>query len=183
MPLRSSGSLQRLRQLPLSNSYTYPTDASHRRLSRGFTGVNDHRGIDIIGAAGTPIYAFADGIVAFRQDYNANIYPNGDSNSMQSMGNLLCINHYNPDTSIAAGSYVQTVYMHMSSIAVSQGATVKKGQVIGYIGNTGYSSGAHLHFNIGVGSRDSMKPGYSGYTSMGSIGVIDPLRYLPGYYW
>lgn len=164
-----------------SGDYGYPTDTSHRTLSRGFSGAS-HRGIDIIGDTGTAIYAFADGIVAFRQNYNGNIYPDGDSNSMESMGNLLCINHYNPNTSIASGPYVQTVYMHMNSIAVSQGATVTKGQVIGYMGNTGYSSNTHLHFNLGVGSRTSMKPGYSGYTGMGNIGVIDPRLYLPDYH-
>ena len=140
-----------------SGDYGYPTDTSHRTLSRGFSGAS-HRGID------------------------GNIYPDGDSNSMESMGNLLCINHYNPNTSIASGPYVQTVYMHMNSIAVSQGATVTIGQVIGYMGNTGYSSNTHLHFNLGVGSRTSMKPGYSGYTGMGNIGVIDPRLYLPDYH-
>jgi len=74
-------------------------------LSRGFSGAS-HRGIDIIGDTGTAIYAFADGIVAFRQNYNGNIYPDGDSNFMESMGNLLCTNHYNPNTSIASGPYV-----------------------------------------------------------------------------
>lgn len=166
------------------DGYTYPTDASHRLLNQGFSGVNGHRGIDIAGTSTTPVYAFADGIVAFRQDFNENIFKNQKygSNDMETMGNLLCINHYNPDTSLAAGPYVQTAYMHMSSMAVSQGAAVTKGQRIGYIGNTGFSSGEHLHFNLGVSSRASMKPGYIGYTSMGSIGVIDPRIYLPEYH-
>ena len=41
-----------------------------------------------------------------------------------------------------------TLYAHMSSIAVSYGQTVSQGQVIGYVGSTGWSTGAHLHFTI-----------------------------------
>lgn len=164
-----------------NGGYTYPTGTSNRKLSQTFAG-NSHRGIDIIGSIGTPIYAFADGIVAFRQSYSANIWPNGDSNSMESMGNLLCINHFNPDSSIVTGNYVQSVYMHMRDAAlVNQGATVSKGQLIGYIGNSGLSSGAHLHFNLGVNNLASMKPGYTGYTGMSKIGVVDPRLYLPNY--
>lgn len=168
---------------PQPNGYTYPTDSSHRTLSRGFTGVNGHRGIDVVGAEGTPLYAFADGVVAYKQNFSTNIYPAGDSKSMESMGNMVCINHYNPNQSIAAGAYVQSVYMHMREPAlVNPGATVHKGDVVGYLGNTGYSTGPHLHFNIGVSSQASMEPGYVGYTNMGSIGVIDPCRYLPEYH-
>ncbi len=165
-----------------SSSYGYPTDENYRTLSRGFTGANAHRGIDVVAPAGTPVYAFADGVVAWTQNFSGNIYPNGDENSMESMGNFIAINHFNPAPEIASGTYVQTVYMHLNGPALfNKGDPVSKGDHIGNVGNTGYSSGAHLHFNIGVGNLASMAPGYEGYTSMGSIGVVDPRRYLPDY--
>ena len=164
-----------------SGEYDYPKES--RRLSRGFTGANAHKGIDVIASAGTPVYAFADGVVAWTQNFSGNIYPDGDENSMESMGNFIAINHFNPAPEIASGTYVQTVYMHLNGPALfNKGDPVSKGDHIGDVGNTGYSSGAHLHFNIGVGNLASMAPDYEGYTSMGSIGVVDPLLYLPEYY-
>lgn len=164
-----------------SGEYDYPTES--RRLSRGFTGANAHKGIDVIASAGTPVYAFADGVVAWTQNFSGNIYPEGDENSMESMGNFIAINHFNPAPEIASGTYVQTVYMHLNGPALfNKGDPVSKGDHIGDVGNTGYSDGAHLHFNIGVGNLASMAPGHKGYTSMGSIGVVDPLLYLPEYY-
>ena len=51
---------------------------------------------------------------------------------------------------LSHGGGVYTVYMHMSSIAVSQGAEVSAGQKIGAVGSTGYSTGPHLHFGIRI---------------------------------
>jgi murein DD-endopeptidase MepM/ murein hydrolase activator NlpD len=85
-----------------------------------------HAGIDIAGPIGTPVYAAADGTVCFT----------GVSGGY---GNLIRINH---------GSDTVTYYAHLKSISVKEGQHVKKGQRIGYMGNTGRSTGPHLHFEI-----------------------------------
>src|SRR5690606_18402348 len=83
-----------------------------------------HRGLDFRGGHGTPIVAVADGRVT-RAGWAGGY------------GNQVRLNH--------AGG-LATSYSHMSRIAVSPGARVRQGQVIGYIGSTGLSTGPHLHF-------------------------------------
>ena len=96
----------------------------------------NHNGVDIAGSAiyGKPIVASADGQVSL-SSYNSGGY-----------GNYVMINH-GKDSS---GTNYTTLYAHMSSRAVSTGAWVTKGQIIGYVGSTGYSTGPHLHFEIRV---------------------------------
>ena len=86
-----------------------------------------HNGIDMACAAGTPIYATRAGTVT-RTAYQAN-----------GAGNYVSINHLDGFSSI---------YMHMTHYVVSQGQSVSQGQLIGYVGNTGISTGDHLHFGI-----------------------------------
>ena len=86
-----------------------------------------HNGIDMACAAGTPIYATRAGTVT-RTAYQAN-----------GAGNYVSINHQDGFSSI---------YMHMTHYVVSQGQKVSQGQLIGYVGNTGISTGDHLHFGI-----------------------------------
>ena len=100
-----------------------------------------HGGTDFPAAKGTPIYAVADGIVSAAR-------------AMSSYGNCVQISHGTADD----GNNYATLYAHMSSIAVSEGQTVTKGQVIGYVGNTGAVSGKnggyHLHLELRInGSR------------------------------
>lgn len=83
-----------------------------------------HRGLDFRGGFGTPIVAVADGTVS-RAGWAGGY------------GNQVRLNH--------AGG-LATSYSHMSRIAVSPGTRVRQGQVIGYIGSTGLSTGPHLHF-------------------------------------
>lgn len=100
-----------------------------------------HHGTDFPAAKGTPIYAVADGVVSAAR-------------AMPSYGNCVQISHGTADD----GNNYATLYAHMSSIAVSEGQTVTKGQVIGYVGNTGDVSGKnggyHLHLELRInGSR------------------------------
>ncbi len=105
-----------------------------------------HRGIDIAGSGiyNKPIIAVADGIVVKSYNSCSHNYPKQSSCGCGSgWGNHVMIDH---------GSYQGNNYKslcgHMTKVAVSVGQSVKKGQVIGYVGTTGYSTGYHCHFEI-----------------------------------
>jgi murein DD-endopeptidase MepM/ murein hydrolase activator NlpD len=109
-----------------------PVDAAYNSSSFGwrvdpFTGqMAFHEGLDFMAEVGTPIYAAASGIVTAAEktpDY----------------GNIVKIDH---------GSGIETRYAHASRILVKPGQRVEKGQEIAEIGNTGRSTGAHLHFEV-----------------------------------
>ena len=87
-----------------------------------------HSGIDIGVPEGTPIHAAAAGTVVLAA------WTGG-------YGNYTCIDH---------GGGLATCYAHQSAYAVSTGAHVSQGQVIGYVGNTGHSFGPHLHFEVRI---------------------------------
>jgi murein DD-endopeptidase MepM/ murein hydrolase activator NlpD len=95
-----------------------------------------HHGIDIVASEGTPIHASADGQVV-------SAAPNS------SFGNLTTISHANG---------FRTLYAHQSRFGVSAGATVTQGQVIGYVGTTGNSTGPHLHFEVHDASGSPIDP-------------------------
>jgi peptidoglycan hydrolase CwlO-like protein len=98
-----------------------------------------HAGVDIANrAANVPVVAAADGIV-FRSYYSS------------SYGNVIFITHH------INGQTWTTVYAHLESRSVGEGARVKKGQLIGYMGNTGRSYGKHLHFELHKGPWNSAK--------------------------
>jgi murein DD-endopeptidase MepM/ murein hydrolase activator NlpD len=90
-----------------------------------------HRGMDYAAPHGTPILAVSDGMVAFA----------GRSGGY---GNFVRLSH---------SSNMGTGYAHMSRIAVSPGQRVAAGQVIGYVGSTGLSTGSHLHFEVYRGGQ------------------------------
>ena len=87
----------------------------------------NHKGMDIAADSGTDIYA-ADGGTVIDAGWNDGGY-----------GNYVIIDH---------GGNWKTLYGHMSDLAVKQGDTVTQGQIIGYVGNTGYSFGNHCHFEM-----------------------------------
>ena len=108
-----------------------------------------HRGTDFAAPGGTPIYAIADGVVSAAR-------------TMNSYGNCVQVSHGTADDSHCYDS----LYAHMSSIVVAQGDTVQKGDLLGYVGNTGNVYGAgggyHLHLELRVDG-----------------GRVNPLGYVP----
>jgi murein DD-endopeptidase MepM/ murein hydrolase activator NlpD len=99
-----------------------------------------HPGIDLGAAYGTPIHAAGSGTVVW-------------CGWMSGYGNLVMIDHHNG---------LATAYGHQSQIAVGCNQEVSQGQVIGYVGSTGYSTGPHLHFEVRLNGTP-----------------VDPLGYLP----
>ena len=109
------------------------TDA---RLSSGYGmrnhpvlgGRRGHKGVDLAAPTGTPVYATADGFVS-KADW------------FSSYGKYISIEH---------GASLQTRFAHLSDMVVSAGDKVKKGDLIGYVGSTGRSTGPHLHYEVRV---------------------------------
>lgn len=147
--------------------FCWPTDTSvHFRVSSRYGWRTDpingsrawHNGIDIATARGTPIYAVRDGIVT-RADW------------FSGFGNCVIIYH---------GNGISTLYGHCDNayngkpvFEVSVGDTVKRGQVIAYVGTTGRSTGYHLHFSV----MDNASAG-----NAFSASYVDPGLYLPQIY-
>ncbi len=104
-----------------------------------FNGVDGHRGVDIVGVGKHLDYIIAcdDGVVIMAQSGRRN---DTHSQGNETYGNMLKIKHNN-------GEYY-SLYAHMSYISVGLNDKVKKGQIIGYMGNSGNANGAHLHFEI-----------------------------------
>lgn len=88
-----------------------------------------HKGLDLAGPVGTPVHAAADGVV-------------GRADWFGGYGLYVQLEH---------GGSIETRYGHMSRLNVAAGQMVHKGDVIGYIGTTGRSTGPHLHYEVRVG--------------------------------
>ncbi len=92
-----------------------------------FTGrIEPHYGVDFNGPTGLPVYAAADGIVIHAEREPA-------------YGNIIVIDH---------GHGYKTLYAHLSRISVQRGERVERGETIGALGNTGRSTGSHLHYEV-----------------------------------
>ena len=122
-------------------SCTYITSGYGNRIHPIFGTERWHSGIDIGAAAGATVIAADSGTVSV-------------ATYSSSYGNYVMIYHSN-------GTY--TLYAHMSSLAVTAGQSVTKGDTIGYVGSTGWSTGPHLHFEI-----------------RNSGGTIDPTQFFSG---
>lgn len=118
--------------------FVNPLKTKYRLTSRfgfradPFTGVaSHHTGIDMACPTGTPIYASMSGKIAY-------------TGFSSVFGNYVIINHYDG---------YQTLYAHMSKIIAKKGEAVAQGAKIGLVGNTGYSTGPHLHFTVYKNSK------------------------------
>lgn len=90
-----------------------------------------HKGVDLAAPRGTPVYATADGLV-------------GKAQWFSSYGKYIQIEH---------GGEMQTRYAHLSRYVVAAGDRVHKGDLIGYVGSTGRSTGPHLHYEVRIASK------------------------------
>ncbi len=97
-------------------------------------GIHGHNGVDIAARIGTPIYAAAAGEVIISRvgGYNGGY------------GNYIVVKH---------GNGMQTLYAHLDEVQISAGTSVSKGDQIGTMGNTGKSTGVHLHFEVRGGTN------------------------------
>ncbi|MBE6729618.1 MAG: hypothetical protein E7568_05230 [Ruminococcaceae bacterium] len=127
--------------------------AGHYYISAGWQS-NDsvhngnHKGIDIAGGgiAGKPVRAAADGkVYIVSNNCTHNYGKNYSCGCGGGYGNYVAIDH---GPSAKDGKTYKTLYAHMKKAAVSNGAYVKRGQIIGYVGTTGWSTGNHLHFEV-----------------------------------
>ncbi|WP_288417989.1 M23 family metallopeptidase [uncultured Novosphingobium sp.] len=91
-------------------------------------GMRAHKGVDLSAPVGTPIYATADGVV-------------GKASWFGGYGLYVQLEH---------GNDLETRYGHMSRLAVAEGQHIHKGDVLGYVGTTGRSTGPHLHYEVRV---------------------------------
>lgn len=102
-----------------------------------------HRGIDIISSTGQNVYAIANGTVNFADEYP---YDGTQFGSWTWGKNVLITHDYNPAESATGEKYMRTRSCHLDTISVYEGQKVVKGQKIGTSGNTGYTTGPHLHY-------------------------------------
>ncbi|WP_242214023.1 murein hydrolase activator EnvC [Bacillus cereus group sp. BfR-BA-01383] len=114
----------------------------------GTRSLDNHKGIDIAASGTVPIIAAADGVV-IRSELSS------------SYGNVVYLSHR------INGKTYTTVYAHMNSRSVSNGQTVKQGDQLGFMGNTGQSYGQHLHFELHLGEWN-----------VGKTNAVDPSPYI-----
>jgi murein DD-endopeptidase MepM/ murein hydrolase activator NlpD len=127
VPIRSSSSVF---EMPLRHA-RLTSHFSHRRYHPILKRYRPHHGTDFGAKKGTPLLAVNVGKVSF-------------AGRMGGYGKVVKIKH--------PGGY-ESLYAHQSRIRVKKGQTVKKGQIIGYVGNTGRSTGPHLHFGLTKNGR------------------------------
>jgi len=121
----------------LSSGFGYRIDPLYKT-------VKFHPGLDFSAPQGTPIYATADGVV-------------------RTAGNLG--NGYGNHVVISHGYSYSTLYGHMYRIKAKKGQRVKRGEIIGYVGNSGKSTGAHLHYEV-IKGKKHLDPIYFFYNDL-----------------
>jgi murein DD-endopeptidase MepM/ murein hydrolase activator NlpD len=125
-----------------------------------FTNARDfHSGIDLAAREGVPVMATGDGRVVF-----AGRFPLGRNVRWWRYGNVVVVSHRD-------GRYF-TIYAHLQEISVRRGARVQRGETIGTVGNTGWSTSSHLHYEVRIREGDTSEPV-----------PVDPRIYILNYQW
>lgn len=115
----------------MSSRFGMRTDPVHGRRAM-------HSGIDFAASPGAPVVATADGLVT-------------RARRLSGLGNAVYVSH---------GFGIVTRYGHMARLAVKEGQQIKRGDVVGYVGNTGRSTGYHLHYEVRVDGKAENPIGY-----------------------
>ncbi|MDO8469581.1 MAG: peptidoglycan DD-metalloendopeptidase family protein [bacterium] len=131
-----------------------------------------HNGVDFGAPIGTEVYAAESGIVI-----NA-----GDQDAYRGCRKAA----YGKFVELKHGNGLTTLYGHLSKIQAKVGTRVERGEVVGYVGRTGYATGPHLHFTVFASQTlTAARPGYPEGTKPSSCGPmpvggdLDPMKYLP----
>ncbi len=114
-------SINPVEAMRMTSQYGYRTDPFQGRRK-------NHKGLDIAGPVGTPIYATADAVV-------------GRAQWVRGYGKYVELEH---------GNEIQTRYGHLSAMNVFPGQKVRQGEIIGFMGSTGRSTGSHLHYEVRI---------------------------------
>ena len=143
---KKSASMRRLSQV--TSKWRWPLADVRVTSDFGVRGGNHHEGVDLKASSGTPVYASGPGVVLYA------------GNRISGYGNMVIIGH---------DQDLSTVYAHNSRLYVKKGQSIKAGTRIALSGNSGKSSGPHLHFEVrsGVVALDPLKvmPSRSGVAS------------------
>ncbi len=146
---------------PLNSSEVSQGFGENPQLYAQF-GLAGHHGTDYVASVGTPIYAVENGVVEKSGNGITDKYTGG---------------FFAGETTTIIGQY-ETLYGHQSQRLVSPGQRVTEGQLIGYTGNTGYTTGPHLHFGIRP-LQPNLNNGYRGYIDFASVLFATPAPVEP----
>ena len=134
-----------VKQVALTSGYGMRTHPILRRRAA-------HKGVDLAAPRGTPVYATADGIITRADRFG-------------SYGNYIQIEH---------GGELQTRFAHLSGFEVVAGDRVEKGELIGYVGSTGRSTGPHLHYEVRIaGEAVNPIPYMTGEIELADLELIE----------
>ncbi len=143
--------------LPLRREDDFVLTSPFGNRRNPFTkGIQNHAGIDLAAPQGTKIHVTADGVVVY-----AGWYSLKDSAAWWRYGNLVAIAH---------GNQFITLYGHCDQIQVTRGQRVRQGEVIATVGNTGWSTSPHLHYEVRRASGGEFLP-------------VDPRIYILDHRW
>lgn len=142
---------------PLPEGEFVLTSPFGRRRSPFTKQIDNHPGLDLAATTGTEIHAPADGVVVF-----AGRYPSRQSVSWWRYGNLVALAH---------GERFITLFGHCDEIVVKSGQQVKQGEVIATVGNSGWSTSPHLHYEVRRKGDD------------GAFVPVDPRVYILDHRW